>query len=362
MNPQVLITSDNLDIYKLGYVSKIIKVTEKKTFKRDKLIVNEISMNVKNFDNFFSVDNSTSIFNNSKWRFSMFKIINADGEIIWDGVVKDITRDHRTKLATIKSTDLLYKFFSTNIDYTSSDWETPATAFKNICDNYGFTAYNEKAVNDSISQYENANCDIKCYFDIADNTTFQQAIEKLGEIGCADVYTHKNEIHFTHWQAFTGGTKVKLIEKDLLKAPMVWSLEKEIINNYNIRYFDDSEIPATDDNNNNIGLISRNDFGSHDLKVINGSNNNQIVIKDEVSAVYIGECYERRTHKNIETQPSPITAIQFSISGSHRDWIDLETYFSLTLSDESWDNKIFEIFQTVIDYDRNVIDIIAYEI
>jgi len=361
--PQILILSNAIDIY--DKVNKIIQVQEKKTFRRDKLIVNSISQRVKNFDNYFSVDNPESIFSNIKWRFDIFKIINTDGETIWDGIIQDIIRNHKTKYATIKSVDQLYKFQKIKLSYESSDWETPAEAFKNICDQEGFTAYNIKSIQDSINQQEANACRVKCYFGKDDDTAFQPAIEKLGDIGCADVYTHKNEIYYQHWQAFTGGVKINLTEDDIETAPIVSSGIKDIINDYRIGYILDKHVPAIDSANNNIGSVSRDTYGVHSLPEIDGSANQQIEIESLPAAVYIGECYIRRTHKNIDIPnviSTPLTIINFDIKETQPDWIDLRTYFSLTLSDEAWDEKIFEIFGTTINYDNNKIKILAYEV
>ncbi len=361
-NPQVLILGEEIDLYELGYVEKIVNIKENKTFKRDKLIVNTITQIVKNFDNFFSVDNPASIFQNIRWRFDAFKIKDQDGETIWDGIIYDISRDHKTKKAIIKSVDRLYKFQKKKISYLSDAFETAAAAFKNLCDQEGFTDYNPKAVQDSINQLTDQECLIKCYFGLDDDMTFQQAIEKLGEYGAADVYNHHNEIYFKHWQAYTGGVKVNLTTSDLLSPPKVYSSIKDMINDYRIGYVDDAGTPAIDSDNNNIGNISRSDYGTQSLPEMDGSNNQQIEVQDLTSAVYIGETMIRRTHISLDTIPRSPQIISFSLSLSHEDWIDLQTFFSLTLSDEGWDEKIFEIYGVTINYNKNIINLVAYEV
>ena len=75
-NPQVL--TMGMDLYALGYVSEIAKINEKKTFKKDKLIINSYSIIANNFDNFFSIDNPASPFHNLYWRYENLQVINED--------------------------------------------------------------------------------------------------------------------------------------------------------------------------------------------------------------------------------------------------------------------------------------------
>lgn len=349
----------NMDI--TAYVSKIITVKEEKTFQRKKLIDNEITLDVSNFDNFFSVDNAMSNFNGLHYLYEPIQIKDVEGNIIWDGVITDIIRDHATKLAKIKSQSIMSKFLKTIIAYTSSGYETPGDAFKNICAAYSFTDYDHKSVEDSIIQYTAAGVGLKCYFNLEDNITFGQAIEKLADFGCADIYIHKNKIYFKHWKEFSGGVKVELEEKDLRKAPLVSDLYDDIVNDYRIGYSGDGEVPATDANSNNIGSLSRSKNGTQSLPDMDCSDEQQIVFENKATAIYIGECYIRRTHKTLSTNPRALRQIDFELSADHRDWIDLQTFFRMTLSDENWTDKLFEVFFYEIDYNNNNIKLTAYE-
>ena len=114
--------------------------------------------------------------------------------------------------------------------------------------------------------------------------------------------------------------------------------------------------------NNNIGNISRNYYGVHSLPITNSSTNQQIIYKDLTSAIYIGEGYIKRTHKNLDTLPEPLSKIRFNLFADNKEWITLQSYFRLTLPDESWTNKIFEVFEFTIDEDNDNIEVIAYEV
>ncbi len=229
-------------------------------------------------------------------------------------------------------------------------------------DAYNFTQYNSKAIQDSISLLEEKNCYIKCNINLEDNVKFMSGLEKLAEYAIADCFTMDNEIHFKAWKPFTGGVSIYLAEKDIRKSLKVYSLaEKELVNDYRISYIGGT---AIDEDNNNIGQVSRSDvwYGIQDSNEIDGSVENEIQIKDLTSAIYIGETLMRRTHINLETQPRPPETIAFTIPIQFRYVVTLNTYFKLTFSDEGWTEKLFEPFTVEKDEDRNEMKIIAMEV
>jgi len=349
-----------VDAYALGHIDKLFKIKYMRTFKKDKLIRNNISINVKNFNNFYSVNHPASLFSNIFWRYKPFKIYNKSNDLLWDGLLESIPRNHAKKTAKLISSDLLLKYRDIKVEYESGTWETPADAVKNVLDFYEFVEYNNKSITDSSARYEANDCYIKCHIEKGDDMNLQTFLDKMGAVGCADVYTFYNEIYFKHWKPFTGGVKVKLVESDLRTAPMVGEPESEIINQYDIDYVGSDDTPANDTDNNNIGNKSREVYNTHELESLDGSAENEIEIKDLASAVYLGECYIRRSHRNLSSNPQMLTRIKFDLKGNHREWIDLETYFRLTLSDEGWTEKLFEIFEITIDLDKNNINILAY--
>jgi len=252
---------------------------------------------------------------------------------------------------------------NTKISYTSSDWETPADAAKNILDQEGFTDYNNASFLKSASQLDSNSCYIKCFIEMEDDMSLQQSLEKLAEFGAADCYSHAGNIYYKHWQAFTGGVKVNLSESDIEDSPIVSSAINEIVNDYSIGYDGDANIPATDSANNDIGSFSRVKFGTHSLREMGGGEGTQIQYMDLTSAVYIGEQLIRRTHKNLDNaNVSPLQIISSSLSLKHQEWLDLETYYRQSFSDEGWSNKLFEISRFIRNFDRDLIETISYEV
>lgn len=360
MQPIILI--GDIDIYALGLVDKLPATTETKGLGRDKLFTDEIDIKCKNFNNEFSVDNPKSFFYKMRWRYMPVKWYDSDSILRWDGVLRDIERDHESKMAVIKTSNILAKYLNFNIEYESAAWETPADAFKNICAAIGFEYYDNKSVQESIDYYADNSCYIKCYFYKEDDVTFQQAIEKIADICAADIYGHNNKIHFKLYRKFTGKTSIIINDEDCKTAPAVTYLEAELVNNYNIKHVGCGDVATTDADNNNIGSISVLNNGRHDLSEIDGQEGNEIEIKDLASAVFIGEQAIKRSHAGIDkVNPGALQRISLKLNQAFNKIVDINSYFKLNFSDESWVEKLFEVFETEIDHDANTFKIIAVE-
>jgi len=365
MLPKILIINDNTDIYdpKLGLANMVPIINEKKTFGRDLLFTNKISIKVSNSNNFFSINNPATIFSNTRWRYKQCKIFDEDNISIWDGDLTDIITDHEKATSIIISNNRLGKLFNRIVEYESSDWETPATAFRNIADSIGFDKINEASISKSENYYLANDIYIKVFIFFDDNMTFHQLCDKLGMIGGADVFNHENVIYFSAFEPFVGGTVIDIKKSDLRSLPKVQSLESDLTNDYSVNYVDSESVPAVDSANNNIGSISRQDDynGIRDLPIIDGTEGNQIEIKDLNSAVLIGESYTRRSHMDLETNPRPPFGIVFDVSRKFRRVLNVTGFFRFTFSNENWTDKLFEIFQTQNNLSRNNIKIFAVE-
>ena len=349
------------DIFALGYVLKYPSIQEKKSFKKDKLINNTYNIEVQNKDNIFSVDNPVSMFYGQYWLYESILITGRSGETIWDGVITNIGRTHANKKAGIQSKNSLFKYRNEIIEYESDDWETGADAFKNVCDNIGFANYDDASVTASINALTGNDCLLKVNINKSDNLTFQSFIEKIAEYSNADAYSHNNQIYFVHWTPTTGGSVFTIEESDIKTLPTVSSDEANIINDYKVGYFEDLDDPATDSNGDNLGELSRNIYSTKSLPEMN-SNTGQIIYQDKTSAQYIGQGYIKRTMKDFDGQPQPLTKITFSIFSDYKQQMNLQTRFKLTLSEEAWENKLFEIFEFSVDEDKDAIKIVAYEV
>ena len=355
--PQVIVAGK--DLYALNYVKEIINIDELKTF-QSKLIQNNYNMVLNNTNDAFSVDNPVSLFAGSDWRYGPIQIIDDDGEEIWKGVIEDIQRDHKTKLATMSTKNSLVKVMNTKIAYTSADWETTANAARNILDQENYTDYNVASFTSSAATLDSNSCYVKCFFNLEDDITLQQCLEKLAEFGAAYSYAHAGDLYYKHWKPFTGGVKVNLTIADLASPPIVSSSINDLVNDYSIGYEGDKDIPATDLANGNIGSVSRSKFGTHSVREMDGGANSQIVYKDLTSAVYIGETLIRRVHQDLDkSYVKPLTTMAFSLPLKHQEWVDLETFYRFSFSEEGWTDKLFEVFRFQRNFDQDRIDMLG---
>ena len=351
------------DLYKLGYVTSIPAIHERKTFKRDKIGDNSFTLKCKNYNNMFSIGHKVSMLTGTNWLYQSLKIINEDDITTWDGIVTNIKQDQRSKEVYIETKDTIFKSRNLIIEYESSDWETLATAAKNIMTNYSFTNYSEKTINESINQLTDETCLVKVNYNKSSRVTLIQALEDLGEKSCSDVFSHYGNIYFKHYQPYTGGVSLNLnVDKStrLLTNPIINYLEPQMINQYSIDYDGSSGIPQTDSDSTGIGIVSRNKYGIRELSPFNTGTGEQVVFKDSVSTKYIGECFLNMTHHDLSTQPQPIIKIQFDVDIKFKYYIDLENYFKLTLTDNDWEEKVFEVFEFRRNEDARKINIVAY--
>jgi len=364
-NPQVII-GGNTDIYALGYVSKITELKEKKTFRQQRLTTNTYNLLVDNTDDYFSVGKAGSQFNNSDWRYLSIEIYNEDGNLIWAGVIMDIVRNHSNKTAVIQCKNTFFSMRNEVVNYTSSDWETPAEAFKNICMSVGFTKYHQKSYQDSHNVLDANSCKVKVNFNTENSVKFLDAVNKIALIGNADIYVHLDELYYVHWTEFTGGVKVQIDGNKrgiLKKAPLVSSPENNLINDYSIDYFGSAGIPVTDTLGDLIGVVSRKKYGVHNQgAVFRTGENSEIIFENITSAKYIGNSLIYKTHRgDLAKQPRPPEKIVVSLFSDNDQWTDLETFFGFSFSDESWDNKTFEMFEFISDDDNDELGCVAYE-
>ena len=361
-NPRIII--NGYDVYKAGLIAKLFNVQEEKTFKKSKLIFNDFSLDANNFNNDFSRDNPRSIFY-GKRLYLPVQIYNRDAVQIFSGVTLNLTRNHVDNTASREVADSLATYSRTKITYQSADWETPALAVKNIMDAYGAAAYYDlPSIMASDALYRANNAYIRCDVRLNANCYLTGFIEKIAEIGCADAYIHNNLIRFDHWHYFTrpASSVVNVDISHLLSAPKIEILFSEIVNDYRVRYNGDNGIATTDADNNNIGVLSRQNLSVFSMPEIRSTDTSQVQIKDLTTAVYFGECLIRRTHTGLLTNPNPLQTVEIELPIQDREWLDITSHIALTFPEEGWNSKIFEIMKILFDDDANKISLTCYEI
>lgn len=367
-NPRILLIGK--DLYALGVLNSIPEINETKGFGRGKLSPSDMTLEVKNYDNQFSIDNPASFLYGSNWQFSNVKAYDSDNNLFANCIVADITRNHVNKTASIILKDIIFQNRKTAIAYTSADWETAATAAYNIMIQEGLTTddFNNTLIQNSISQLTAATCYVKVNIVLQDNVTLLTALEKLGPYGAADVFMYRNKICFQHWQPFVGGTSVNfnynISSQCPRTAPIISTMEASFYNDYSIGYEGDLEVPATDAANGDIGVASRTRFGTQKAPELrcNSSSANMIAFKDLTSAKYIGETFIKYGHLSLTPKPKILQVINFDIDYGYRLNIDLGTYFKMTFPEEGWTNKVFEVAGIKRSLDKQNIAIEAWEV
>jgi hypothetical protein len=356
---QVLLLSQEYDI--TDRVREFFIVREQRGFNQSRLFNVEYSINLENFDNFFSPEVSTSIFHGQSTLYLPVKVKDRDGNIIWDGLIKDIERDHREKTVQLKTVSALHKFQNVNISYTSSDWETAAAAAKNIMDNAGFTDYDGGTITKSDSDLTSNNCFVKVDIGTDDNGNLMNVLAKLAEMSASNIYTFENKVYFQHWQSFTGNPTLTIEEKDMLAKPIVNLKQDIMVNAFSIFYSGDQGVAQTD--TNNIGLASINTYGTRNLPQMRGDDKAQIQLKDSTTATYIGEQQIKRTHKDYNKgSVSPLYLARIDVSLDFKENLNLNSILAMNFDDESWVNTPYEITSISYDYNRNTMSLEILEL
>lgn len=361
--PEIKILGDTIEIYEKSY--GLIDITEYRTLKRDGLFINQITIKFRNFDYWFSANKPSSTFSGNRYEYKSIRLYDRNGIKIWDGLILKIVREYKSKSmnATIYSVDRLYRMKDRIVEYESAAWEAPASAAKNIMDNMSFTNYNNGAINESIVIQEAAGISIKCNFNESDETKFNEALNKLAEIGVADCFTFNNDVIYRGWEEFEGGCSISITSSDLISHPKVDTLIGDIVNDYKIKYYGASDF-TTDEDNDNYGEISRQDdfYGQHQYS-FDGSEGNQIMIENLAAAVAIGNNIMKRSHIGLLTnRPRSITTIQFELPFNFRKYLNVTSFLKFTYPAENWDEKIFEVMKTVRSEEKDSLKVLAYEV
>jgi hypothetical protein len=172
---------------------------------------------------------------------------------------------------------------------------------------------------------------------------------------------HAGKIYFQHWQEYAGQAFISIPEKNILSLQVSTNSE-EIINQCYMGYYDDDGEPFEDDDDG-LGYRSRERFGVQQMPELSTSGGEQqIQIKDLTSATYIFNSYVKMTTKNYSGSPRPRTKIDMTINADVGEYIDLKSYLQINYSGESWQNKVFEIYEFTINKNENSISLVCFEV
>jgi hypothetical protein len=337
MKPEVKI----LGVDVTNEVKSLPLISETKEFNFQKLTNNTYSFDLDNIDGQFGLQNEKSIFSNTNWYGGSVIIKGWNGQTLWDGSLIDVAPNYAANppKTVITTKSALYVFKDINVVYTSSDWETPADTFKNICDAYGFTNYNNASVTESKNIFVTNSCYWKVNINAADGQPFQALLEKIAEYSNSRLYNYLGNLYFRHWYPYTGGADIFIKEKNLISKPVLTNNRERFFNQYNIGYLGGV---ATD--TENIGLASRNRYGTKQPgEFMTGTTGDQIYFKDSTSAHYIGQSIIKRGHKNLSTNPQLPVEIACNVDYEFNEVFNVDSYIKLNFKEEDWNQKLFEV-------------------
>ena len=360
-NPSVIVSG--FDIWKKGMMSSFPAVEHQKSFDKDRIFLADLSIDCFNLDHVFSLDNPLSLLYGIKWRGSEVKIKDFDGNKIWDGGLYQVNRDYNTNAVGLTTKNYLYEDRYARVVYVSSDWETGAEAFENICIAYGITAYDKASVLQSKSYLVSKNCYMKVNLpastDMASSKNIISVFETIGKMCGTDIFEYAGKFYFRVWQPRSALlVKTLISDGDIMESPVVGGNDKILINDYSISYDSDGDVPATDSANGNIGELSRTVNGVYCYKV---ESSDIITLKDLASAIFTGEVAIKQKHRNLATNPQTLNQVVFSMTMESGIYLDLLSFFNLTFSDEGWTEKPFEVFGLRHDFEQKILTITAYE-
>jgi hypothetical protein len=334
-------------------------VEEQKEFDFAKLINNVFTFEMDNIDSAFSLNNSKSLFHQINWMNQPVTLDGWDGTRLMSGIITDIAPNYSggTPKTTIMVKSSLFNYKDINIEYESSDWETPADTFKNICDLIDFTNYNTTAITRSKTIFEENSCYWKVEVKKDDGQKFQSLVEKIAEYSNSRLYSYQDYLYFEHWQPYTGGASLFIEEKDIISKPDIKSNRKILYNQYNIGYIGGVATDST------LGAASRAKYGTLEYpEMSTGDDEEMIYFKDSTSADYIGQSIIRRGHRDLAANPNVLVTSTQTIDYKFKDLMALNVYYKIDFYEESWDGKLFEVIRYAINDNTREISLTGLEV
>ena len=339
---------------------KLFVIEQQKEFDSSKLTNNTYTFTLNNLTKRYALTHPASIFTGNRWLYTPVKVWDSRGLLVWNGILTNVVPNYNGVPKTALTTkSVLFQIKDTVISYKSSDWETPADVFKNVCEQEGFTQYNNASVSKSISAYTGAGCYLKANIKTADGQKMQNLFDKLSEIGNARVYQYNNEVYFEHWTQDTPHASLFIKDKDLSSDPVIEVDQASIYNQYNIGYCGDAIGVATA----SVGALSREWYKTKSLPDMStGSSGEMIYFKNETSAQYIGNGYIYRGHKTLDTTPEPLINITFGLNWDFERVLSIPTHFKFTYRYEDWTDKMFELTHYSVDENTRTITVGGREV
>lgn len=201
------------------------------------IISQTIEIELVNYENIYSYQDSNSIFYNDTYYNKSIQIYDTETEIIvFSGRIKEIEIANNLTIKIIAA-NYLKDIIDTKIEYISTSQTTIAEHIYNIIVDY--VGIDEQYLNKTSFDFVKAKqislgiyCDVK--ITIEDNINALKAIEELLKIGCCELYYYNNLISIVMYENYQGQKGV--IFDDTIISNVKIYMKDTIYNQYSIAY------------------------------------------------------------------------------------------------------------------------------
>jgi hypothetical protein len=343
------------DFIKEGWINSFPVLEYERTFGEDQLTLPEISIELDNSENSFSVDNPKSLFYGRNYINEIVEMIEGN-LILFKGAIINLKENDRTWKTILKGRSFLNKDRYNRVIYSSGGtWETPATAAKKIFDDLGIKNLNNTSFVNAENYYNSNNVLIKVNVTFDDEMNLFEVMDEIAAHSAADIYEFNGLVYFQNYTENSPGSKKIIEANDLKAAPILEMDEKNIINQYLIEYDGGGSVEDTIE----TGLNSRKVFGTRYSERLTGAG--IITFKDATAADFIGQNTIKMTHYDLSKLAKGRRSINIVIDYNNSTWIDLRSFFKLNYPSKNWNEKLFEVFKIRRDKENGNIEIKAYE-
>jgi hypothetical protein len=274
----VTLNGDNID----KYVMSVSEIKQSAGEYGQLTSIDLPSLTGENTTEFWDTTNPASPFyGNVQLSKNRIEIIR-NGVSVFNGVITAIESDDQNRSANVSLKSDIQRVLEKDIIYASEETATPSQMVSDICSFYNI-GINATSFSRSNSIYTQNN--IKCSAFYKGDTTIQNAIQQIAEIGVARAYISNQLMNFDVFRTRTAAGVFTVSDDPFttgsitLKSNVTtMNLEKEPKQGYRIEYVNgEGPLAAT------LGNESQQEF------TISAGNSNPVRINNLVSAVWIGE-------------------------------------------------------------------------
>jgi hypothetical protein len=311
----VIIDSVTTNISESDVVDVIWKVDNKIKFNFNDIIASTIQVVLDNISGTYNDDDSESIFYGEDWYNSILLIKDDDGEVLWNGRVKNIKKSDKKKQITLESKNFIQDIIDTDCtiakgsstDVTVSDMiyyllteivGIPATNIRLK----GFLDANDIHIANSVYVILN--------FSDTESMSCGSVIKSLCRMTSSYIYLQNNLIYYYQPQEYDGTLGEIIRGNDVLQKTYETEFsDKELSNRFFVYYRDGAGVNFEDNDGSStqyvVDSIAR--YGVRDWKVpkdgfiSSSASDYQILLKNSTGAAWCGALRVNLYHHLLKT-------------------------------------------------------------